>query len=91
MDKYDDEADIGGLRPVDDWRILPDLLPNGTINPTKVELRRRYYARRDIRQQVAAAVGWTPSTPEQERAAAIEYAALVAARCRQRTEKRDER
>lgn len=91
MDKHDDEANIVGLHPVDDWRILPDLLPNGQINPTKVELRRRYYARRDLRQQIAAAVGWTPSTPAQDRAAAIEYAALVAARCRQRTETREER
>lgn len=76
------------LHPVDDWRILPDLLPNGQVNPTKVELRRKYFARKNIRDQIAAGVGWTPSTPAQEKRAAMEYAGLVAERCRQRAQER---
>ena len=84
---HDDEG-VGRLHPADDWRILPDLLPNGTVNPTKVELRRKYFARKNLRDQIAAGVGWTPSTPAQEKQAAMEYAALVAKRCRQRAQER---
>ena len=79
---------LEGLHPADDWRILPDLLPNGTINQTKVELRRKYFARKNLRDQIAAGVGWTPATPAQEKQAAMEYAALVAERCRQRAQER---
>ena len=84
---HDDEG-VDRLHPADDWRILPDLLPNGMINQLKVELRRKYFARKNLRDQIAAGVGWTPSTPAQEKQAAMEYAGLVAKRCRQRAQER---
>ena len=73
------------MHPGEDWRLLPDLLPNGLINPLKQELRRKWYARKALDDQVAAAVGWTPRTDEQKRRAAMEWAGMVARRCRERT------
>ena len=75
---------VGPLHPGDDWRLLPDLLPNGLINPLKQQLRRQWYARKALDDQVAAAVGWTPRTDEQKKQAAMEWAELVAQRCRDR-------
>ena len=84
---HPDDDDVGPLHPGDDWRLLPDLLPNGQINPVKAELRRKWWARKRLDDEVAAAVGWTPRTHEQKKQAAMEWAGLVAQRCRERRSK----
>ena len=72
---------MSGLIPA--WQGMPELLPDGHINPARRRAERRWEEQEANRLMIADRVGRVAATPDQEKADAITMAKQVAERCRQ--------
>ena len=72
---------MSGLIPT--WQGMPELLPDGHINPARRRAERRWEEQEANRLMIADRVGRVAATPDQEKADAIAMAKQVAEKCRQ--------
>ena len=72
---------MSGLSP--DYLGMPELLPDGLINPARRRAERRWEEQEANRLMIADRVGRPALGPDQEKADASAMAKQVAAQCRQ--------
>ena len=78
---------MSGLIP--DYLGMPELLPDGHINPARRRAERRWEEREANRLMIADRVGRVAATPDQEIEDARTVARQVAERCRQAVKEKD--
>lgn len=78
---------MSGLIP--DYLGMPELLPDGHINPSRRRAERRWEEREANRLMIADRVGRQALGPDQEKADAIAMAKQVAEKCRQAVKEKD--
>ena len=69
---------------IPDWQGMPELLPDGHINPARRRAEARWQEQERARLEIAARVGRFAGSPEQAREDARTMARQIVEECRQR-------